>query len=185
MIFRKEKMKLETYIREICIKIMQIPKVTYYDYLKEDVEKVLSEAEFEKFNSRLENFRMLLIITCLIDKSSIGKISFSSEEISRAGFKTISSLFNENEKVENKLSDKFLVLEDEASNYFEYFEINQNTNIKENVFVYHLCMYYSDKIISEIDSNVNKSATIAALLNYNKKLISEYIEKSLKRVKLL
>ena len=185
MIFRKEKMKLETYVREICIKILQIPKVAYSDYLKEDVERVLSEAEFDKFNARLENFRLLLIITCLIDKSSIGKINYTSEEISKVSFKTINSLFNENDKSENRLNDKLVVLESETSNFFEYFENNQNTNITENVFVYHLCMYYSNKIISEIETNVNKSGTIAALLNYNKNMISEYIEKTLKKVKLM
>lgn len=185
MLIRKEKMKLRDFISEACRNIIKTSKESYDEYLKEDVEKSLSEMEFNDFISHVDDLRLLLFMANIFDSNIQAKYNYTSEDI---GSEFVTGLFHayiKNSYIEDDAENETKRVCDLIENYFEYISNFSEMELQKNGFVYHICLYFSKEIMGLSADNPKKMGIIASLINSNKKIISEYFITIYKKVKII
>lgn len=188
MFFGKEKIYLGTFCRIICSDVIQFQSLPYEKYLQADSEKVLSKGEYEAFNNELPNYRILLLVSGVLQKSSEGKIPHDSEEIGKIFVQALQLAYEDNNYSEEEKMERINLFVLDVEKLFDYIETIDDKEISDKGLMFHASMYFSKKFKTFADmknDDYSKQGTFVALTNNNRKIIKDYFQTSFKKVKII
>ena len=188
MFFGKEKMHLGSFCRIICSDVIQLQSLSYEKYLQSDNQQILSKDEYEAFNNELPNYRILLLVSGVLQKSSEGKIPYDSEEIGKIFVQALKLAYDDNNYSEEQTMEKVNLFVSDGEEFFDYLETIGDKEISDKDLMFHASMYFTKKFktfANMKNDNYNKQGTFVALTNNNRKIIKDYFGTSFKKVKIL
>ena len=189
MLFRKEKMYLGSFCRSICSDIIQIPSLSYQDFLKsnENNQIILTKEEYEAFNNQLSNYRLLVLYSGVLQKSLDGKIKYTNEEINKIFVQALQLTYEDNKYSKDVISAMVNSFAREMKNFSNYLQTVDKEKINKYELIVHVSMYFTTKfvIFNNTKNDANKRSTFTALTNNNRKITKDYFEKVFKKVNIL
>lgn len=187
MLFSKEKMYLGSFCRVLCSDIIQLPNVSYENHLQADSQDGLTKEEYEAFNNQLPNFRILLLASGILQKSSEGKIKQTSEEIGKVFVQALKLAYEDNNYSKEDVNQKLDTYLAEIEDFVSYLDSVDEEKVNKEGLISCASVYFLKKFdaFMNSDKNFDKHGTFSALINCNRKLIKNYFESAFKKVNIL
>lgn len=183
MFFLKKTISLSAFIRMIANEVLKGSTYTYDDYLSIDPDSILSQPEFEEFIRNLHLLRLLLLYVMLIDRKNKGQFKVSMEDLAKIYIQALELSYQDNDvdcDEAKRLSEVFSSELDHFSSYIESLPVKI---ILEKGYTPYACLYITSKFAESSEESV-KNGMYIALINTQRKIMKEYFEKALEKVKI-
>lgn len=184
MFFNKEKIYMGSFIRGMLGVILAKQTYTFEDYLKNDPNELLSEEEFDAFTQQLPLFRNLLIFALLQEAIATGRINYPSDNLGITFINGFALVAEDNNYSVEKIESTQKELASELDAYLGYLQNISDEDLSSNSYVVHICMYFGERFTSN-SFDIDKQGTYVALINGQKRVIKEYFEDVIKKVKII
>jgi hypothetical protein len=174
----KEKMNLGSFCHIICSDIIQIENVSYKNYLDADSKKSLSKNEYEAFNTQLPYYRILLLLSGILQKSYDNKIAYDRSTIASDFANALILAYEDNNYSQEEALKCINHFVSFSEKFFDYIIEIGEEEFRNKDLMFHASMFFSREFNSFTDKNTDteKLTTFAALTNNNLKIIKEYFE---------
>jgi len=182
--FLKKKMGLSSLIRMIATEFLKVPPYTYDDYLSIDPASILAQNEFEAFIRELPFLRLLLLYAMLLDRKNEGQIKVSIIDLGKTFIETTVLSYQDN-NVEYKEAQRLSeVFSSELDYLASYSESILEKDLSKNGLTPYACLYFTSKFAEPSEESV-KNGVYIALINTQRKLLKEYFDKTLDKIKIV
>lgn len=182
---RKEKIQLVEYIYHTASDIVNMEKLTYEMYLRNDSERILSKEDFAHYSNNELNIRLCLLDGFLNDKMLNRKLKVDQYGYGFALGKGIVMALGNNGYDKNSISIIMEYLEKDFDGYKDYLIKEASTFPKTMPTMNYVLFYFSAAILRSLEGFVEKSFSLGGLLKANELMLSKYLESSFRRVKII
>lgn len=182
---KKEKMKLVEYIYHTANSILNMEKVTYEMYLRNDSEKILSKEDFAHYSNNELNIRLCLLDGFLNDKMLNNKLRIDQFGYGYALSKGVAMALENNGYDNSSIIIIIDELRKDLDGYKDYIIREASTFPKIMPTMNYVLFYFSASILRSIEGFVEKSFSLGGLLKTNEIMLLEYLESTFKGVKII
>lgn len=164
----KDKIQLDSFLRLIYSEIIKMEIYTYDDFLNVNTNVIFPKENFNVFNEKTLNLRLMLINGFLNDYEIKTQLKVSNHEFNEISGRVCVYAFHDNGYMPNDIKDSLNKFSEEYNSFSEYIETIEQKQIIKNGFVCYVCLYYSLKFKKLYD---NHQMITALLIKNNKELV--------------
>lgn len=184
MLFIKKKITIGSFIRMFANEVLRVPAYSYEDYSTIDSKLKLSQKEFKLFNNNMSALRLLLLYAIFMDSKNSGQIMFSLDDFDETFIQAV-SMSHQDTAVDQAEAERLSeVFSQQLSSFTKYIKSISAKSLAEKGFTSHACLHFTYKY-TKPSVDKAKNGTYIALINNQRKLLLEYFEKALKKVKII
>lgn len=181
-------MQLYEYIYNCAREIINMEKINYEMYLRNDPHKSLTTEDFAHYSNIELKLRLCLLDGFLNDKMLNRKLKINDYEYGiELGKGIVAALRNYgyDESTISKLGEELGI---DLEGYKDFIIKNSSIFPKIMPVMNYIFFYFSDSILSrykDLNDKTEKGLSFGGLLKTNEKMLLEYLETSYKKVKII